>query len=179
MEQRIAVLVSAVFGLALLVLFASVARTATSTDNPDDVAASAAKWRRVTFWGLILLFLPAIGFSLTKMPYAAAADAPTAAVAINATGHQWTWAMSEDTVAAGKPVEFMVSANDVNHGFGLYDPSGRLVAQTQAMPGYTNVMRHTFATPGTYRILCLEYCGLGHHTMFAQLVVTAASAGQP
>ena len=28
--------------------------------------------------------------------------------------------------------------------------------------------------PGTYRILCLEYCGLGHHTMFSQIVVSSA-----
>ena len=180
MEQRVAVLVSAVFCLALLVLFAAVARSAGSAGNPDEVSAGAARWRRTTAWGLVVLFIPAIGFSLTKLPYSA--TAPGTAVAINATGHQWAWAMSPTTVAVGQPVEFMVSGADVNHGFGLYDPNGRLVAQTQAMPGYTNVMRHTFTTPGTYRVLCMEYCGLGHHTMFAQLVVTAASAapaGQP
>ena len=42
------------------------------------------------------------------------------------------------------------------------------------MPGFTNVIRHTFTTPGTYRIRCLEYCGLGHHAMVSQLNVTAA-----
>jgi cytochrome c oxidase subunit 2 len=42
------------------------------------------------------------------------------------------------------------------------------------MPGYTNVIRYTFTTPGTYRVRCLEYCGLGHHTMVTQFTVTAA-----
>jgi cytochrome c oxidase subunit II len=175
MEQRIAVLVSAVFCLALLVLFAGVARSASSHGNPETIAADAAKWRRTAFWALVVLFVPVIGYSLTMMPYkapTAAAAAP--AVAVNATGHQWAWAMSPTTVAVGQPIEFMVSGADVNHGFGLYDPTGRLVAQTQAMPGYTNVMRHTFTTPGTYKVLCLEYCGLGHHTMVAQLEVNAA-----
>ena len=172
MEQRIAVLVSAVFGVLLLAIFANVARSSTSGGSAEEVSLAAAKWRRNTLWGLIILFVPAIGYSLTKMPYAPAVTG-TAAVAINATGHQWSWAMSPTTVAVGQPVDFMVSGADVNHGFGLFDPTGRLVAQTQAMPGYTNVLRHTFATPGTYRILCLEYCGLGHHTMLAQLVVTA------
>jgi cytochrome c oxidase subunit 2 len=45
------------------------------------------------------------------------------------------------------------------------------VAQTQSMPGYTNVLRHTFDEPGTYKILCLEYCGLGHHEMSAEINV--------
>jgi cytochrome c oxidase subunit 2 len=77
-------------------------------------------------------------------------------------------------VPAGQPVEIRVTTADVNHGFGLYDANNRLVTQTQAMPGFTNVIRHVFTTPGTYRVLCLEYCGLGHHTMFSQIVVTAA-----
>jgi cytochrome c oxidase subunit 2 len=174
MEQRIAVLVSAVFCLALLAIFANVARLAGSTGNADEIAADAARWRKLSFWSLVVLFIPVIGFSLTKLPYGpAAGGGPT--VAINATGTQWSWNVSPATVAVGQSVEFMVTAADVNHGFGLYDPSNRLVAQTQAMPGYTNVMRYTFATPGTYRVLCLEYCGLGHHSMFAQIDVQAAT----
>jgi cytochrome c oxidase subunit II len=74
----------------------------------------------------------------------------------------------------GKAVEFHVTGSDVNHGFGIYDPQLRLVAQTQAMPGYTNVLRHTFTKPGSYKILCLEYCGLAHHTMMAEFNVRAS-----
>ena len=47
----------------------------------------------------------------------------------------------------------------------------QMVAQTQAMPGYVNRLQYTFATPGTYHILCLEYCGLVHHAMMTDLVV--------
>jgi cytochrome c oxidase subunit 2 len=61
----------------------------------------------------------------------------------------------------------------VNHGFALYDPDMRIVAQTQAMPGYTNVLRYTFREPGVYRVLCLEYCGVGHHEMTAEIKVSA------
>lgn len=172
MEQRIAVLVSIVFGLLLVGIFASVARTAGQTGSPDAVAASAARWRRNTLWGLVLLFIPAIAYSLTRMPYSSG-DA-TGATVVTATGTQWAWALSPTTVVAGRPVEIRVTSPDVNHGLGIYDLNNRLVAQTQAMPGYTNVIRHTFTTPGTYRILCLEYCGIGHHTMSTTLVVTAA-----
>ena len=42
------------------------------------------------------------------------------------------------------------------------------------MPGYTNVLRRTFAQPGKYRVLCLEYCGLVHHNMIAEIDVVEA-----
>jgi cytochrome c oxidase subunit 2 len=95
-------------------------------------------------------------------------------VIVNATGHQWAWEVKPATVPVNALVEIRVTGADVNHGFGLYDANNRLITQTQGMPGFTNVIRYTFNSPGTYRILCLEYCGLGHHTMFSQLVVTAA-----
>ena len=56
-------------------------------------------------------------------------------------------------------------------------PAGCLETQTQAMPGVTNRLVHTFTEPGKYRILCLEYCGLAHHGMMAELEVVAADNG--
>ena len=172
MEQRVAVFVSAVLGAFLLIIFAGVAGSANRTANPEDVASSAARWRKIVLWTLVLLFVPVIGYSLTKMPYATGAAA--ADVVVQATGHQWAWTVSPDTVPVGKTVEIRVTGTDVNHGFGLYDATNRLITQTQAMPGFTNVIRHTFTAPGKYRVLCLEYCGLGHHTMFSQIVAVAA-----
>jgi len=51
---------------------------------------------------------------------------------------------------------------------------GRALAQ--AMPNYVNVLRYTFTEPGTYRVYCLEYCGLAHHEMAADITVVAAEA---
>jgi cytochrome c oxidase subunit 2 len=86
-------------------------------------------------------------------------------------GYQWRWELSRTEVIAGQPVEFRITSADVNHGFGIYDTNLRLVAQTQAMPGYTNTLRHTFDAEGTYRILCMEYCGLAHHNMVTEIKV--------
>ena len=172
MEQRIAVLVSAIVGTLIIAIFASIARSARDVGTSDEIATAAARWRRTTFWGLVVLFIPAVAYSLTKTPYGRG-GAPAASI-VQATGHQWAWELSPDTVAAGQPIEIHVTGADVNHGFGVYDTHDRLVTQTQAMPGFTNVIRYTFNDPGTYRVLCLEYCGLGHHTMMAQLTVTAA-----
>jgi cytochrome c oxidase subunit 2 len=142
-------------------------------DAPDRGGdhGGAARWRRRSLWGLTILFVPTIAYSLTRMPYPVAGQ--TAAVTVLATGHNGPGRSRLTRCRRGTLVEIRVTGADVNHGFGIYDASGRLVTQAQAMPGYTNVIRYTFPSPGTYRILCLEYCGLGHHTMASQLVVTA------
>jgi cytochrome c oxidase subunit 2 len=65
----------------------------------------------------------------------------------------------------------VVTSRDVNHGLGLYGPDGVLLATVQAMPGYTNELDVTLKQTGTYRLLCFEYCGLGHHAMESRLEV--------
>ena len=100
---------------------------------------------------------------------------------MHAVGKQYAWSLTDGTgpslenwdrefsptvtVGLGAAVEFRVTTLDVNHGFSLYSPDGRLVAQTQAMPGYMNCIRITFDRPGTYTVLCLEFCGMSHHRM--------------
>ena len=180
MEQRVAVIVSAVFAIPLLLAFLAVARSASTVGNADEIASSAARWRRSALWGLIIVIVPALAFSLTRLPYPRDGVSPD--VIVEAMGNQWAWKVTPQAVNTGQLVEIRVSTSDVNHGFGLYDASDRLVAQTQAMPGYTNVLRHRFAGTGTYHIRCLEYCGLGHHSMSTQLVVNAgavAGGSQP
>ncbi len=70
------------------------------------------------------------------------------------------------------PIEFDITSNDVNHGFGLYDPQGNLVGQVQAMPGYVNHLIFTFHEPGTYTVRCLELCCMPHFAMESQITVT-------
>src|SRR5690242_11620531 len=107
MEQNIAVLVSAILGTTLLVIFAAVARSATTTASPDDIASATARWRRTVLWALVLLFVPVIGYSLTKMPYPSGGQ--PAVVTVEATGHQWAWTVTPDTVPVGQPVEIRVT----------------------------------------------------------------------
>lgn len=93
---------------------------------------------------------------------------------VEVVGSQWDWQITPSTVQSGSAVEFRVTSNDVNHGFALYAPDGRIVTQTQAMPGYTNKLLYTFDKPGMYTVQCLEYCGLGHAPMTATLKVVAS-----
>ncbi len=132
----------------------------------------AYRWRTRFFWLLVVVFFPVMIYNLFDLPYGAGtAKAGAATQTLSAVGHMWYWELDQNEVKQGEPVEIHVTSADVNHGFGIYDPSLRLVAQTQAMPGYTNTIRHTFDEPGTYRVLCLEYCGLVHHGMMAEIKV--------
>jgi cytochrome c oxidase subunit II len=173
MEQRLAVIVTAAFAIPLMLVFLGIARSASTPGDPDSIAARGANWRRMTFWGMVIIFVPAIAFSLMRLPYARGDATPDAIV--EAKGNQWAWNLAPTSVNLGELVEIRVTSADVNHGFSVYDAKNRLVVQTQAMPGYTNVIRHRFTEAGAYRIFCLEYCGLGHHTMAAQLVVNAGA----
>src|SRR5574340_442211 len=124
------------------------------------------------FFVLVLVLGPAMIYNLFGLPYGAAranAGASGAVQVVDAVGHQWRWELSRDQLAVNQPVEFRVTTSDVNHGFGIYDTNMHLVAQTQAMPGYTNRLHYTFTQPGTYRVLCMEYCGVAHHVMMTEI----------
>jgi cytochrome c oxidase subunit 2 len=126
-------------------------------------------YRSGLFWGLVVLGIVAAVATLRPWPYdvSAADDAMT----VTATGSQWSWEIVPQEVPVGRTVVFKVTSNDVNHGFGVYDPEGTMVFQTQAMPGYVNQVRYTFTKPGQYRVLCMEYCGLVHHDMIDRIDV--------
>lgn len=161
----------AVIGVIFLYVAFSTARTA----EYATVQPRAYRIRAGVFWLLIIAGIAIIAVTLRGLPYHAP-DAAAPPQVVNATGSQWYWELDPATVTAGEPVEFRVSTNDVNHGFGIYDPDLAIVAQVQAMPGYVNRLRVTFDRPGTYQILCLEYCGIAHHAMTAELEVTAPGA---
>ncbi len=161
-----------------MAVFLAVAR---STRHARDVDPAASSRLRKTFFvslsaGLaVFLFL-----SLARMPYPA--EGGTVDRVVHVAGKQYAFALTDVPVTsaeawdqgaapsaidvpAGSTVEFRVTTLDVNHGFSLYAPDGELMAQTQAMPGYVNRIRVRFDRPGPYTVLCLEYCGMGHHRM--------------
>lgn len=146
-----------------------------STRNPADdhgpIVAAAYSFRKIFFGALLAVTAIATLTTLGGLPYAIAAQDEGIQV-VNASGYQWYWELDRSEVKTGQPVQFRVDAADVTHGFGVYDADLQLVVQTQAMPGYTAIVNYTFDKPGVYRILCLEYCGVSHHIMMAELTVT-------
>ncbi len=139
----------------------------------EVVQSKASTLRRRFFWTLLVLGGVLTAISTVNLPYSEThgGGAPSP-VTVDVTGVQWTWLLSRTEVPVDTPIVFNVSSNDVNHGLGVYDESLQLLGQTQAMPGYVNKLRMSFDSPGTYKLLCLEYCGLGHHFMVSDLTVT-------
>lgn len=135
---------------------------------------AAYRVRTRFFLALVLIFGPLMIYNLFDLPYEAPIVRGSAVPGqiIEAKGYQWRWELSQDHVSVGETVEFHLNSGDVNHGFGIYDPNMHLVAQAQVMPGYTNKLRYTFAKEGTYKILCMEYCGIAHHNMIAEIKVS-------
>jgi cytochrome c oxidase subunit 2 len=108
------------------------------------------------------------------MPWPHDAQANQVTRHIDVKAIQWGWELSDQKAKVGEVIEFRVTSEDVNHGFGLYNEQMQMLAQIQAMPGFTNKVRHRFTEPGKYKILCMEYCGLAHHGMVADFDVAAA-----
>ncbi len=68
-----------------------------------------------------------------------------------------------------KDVEYTLhlSSIDVNHGFSLYP----LNVNFQVVPGYDYGLRVTPNASGDFRIICNEFCGIGHHVMVGRIIV--------
>ncbi len=130
------------------------------------------------FFVLLILFVGISYATLRQFPIPIQHSALKASQVVNVVGRQWSWTMSQTTFKAGVPIEFRVTSADVNHGFAIYAPDGRITIQTQAMPGYVNKLLYTFHTPGTYEIRCLEYCGIGHDVMTTDIEVLGADGGR-
>ncbi len=174
MEQEIAWQISIGLSVVVGLSFLVVVRLSGERRPYEQVQPRAYKIRRRLFLVSIIAGVGIAGTTLANLPYADQTAKVEKPQIIKAVGYQWYWELSANEVVANRPVEFRVTSTDVNHGFGLFDSAMRLVTQTQAMPGYTSVLRHTFTKAGTYRVLCLEYCGVSHHDMPDEIIVSAA-----
>ena len=82
--------------------------------------------------------------------------------------HVFTFAPAKITVPRGSRVTFYVTTPDVVHGFSIPETG----VNVMAVPGWVSSVAHTFDRPGTYLLICNEYCGAGHQLMEAQVEVT-------
>lgn len=78
----------------------------------------------------------------------------------------WRW---RPVLKLKKGVTYTIhmSSVDVNHGFGLYP----LNLNFQVVPGYDYALRMTPSESGDLRIICNEFCGVGHHNMVGKILV--------
>lgn len=178
LQDVVGIIALAGMGLVALGFLLVIAQAGKPADD-EATRKSARAARRLQAWlfgALLVIFVVGTWATLRRYPIPHQDRPLDAAQVVEVRGLQWAWVMTPPTVRTGSVVEFRVTSADVNHGFALYAPDGRIVSQTQAMPGYTNKLLHTFTQPGTYVVRCLEYCGLGHAPMTAELTVVPDGA---
>ena len=157
--------------LILLVFIFVYARSQPRQEDYTPLKDRAYSLRTKFFWFLVVTLIPTALYLLRDLPYPGANAETQADHVVDVTGYQWRWEISKTEFKVGETVLFRVASADVNHGFGLYDQNLRLVAQIQSMPGYVNRLQYTFDKPGTYKALCMEYCGTAHHGMTSEIRV--------
>jgi cytochrome c oxidase subunit 2 len=88
---------------------------------------------------------------------------------LTALAFQWTPILR---LRRGAEYTLHISSLDVNHGFSLFP----LNVNFQVVPGYDYGLRVTPTQSGDFRILCNEFCGIGHHLMIGRVIVDEPGA---
>lgn len=163
----IAYLVVVVISIAIAVYVVRTTRTRAKSADTEKLARAEKGWL-----GIVIVLLVALLFgTIFFIPYF---NDPADRQVVEVEAVQFGWKVPPTTIVAGTPVEFALTSPDVNHGFGIYDENHVLLFQVQVIPGHEQRGVYTFEKPGTYSILCLEFCGVGHHLMKGQLTVEPA-----
>lgn len=140
-----------------------------------DYEPIVKKWYKVrSIYGVLLIvfMLVVTIYTLRELPFNKPSHVEGAdVVEVDVKALQFGYEMEQKEFQVGETVKFNVTTADVTHGFGIYNPEMELIAQTQAMPEYENTIYVTFDEPGTYKVLCLEYCGLAHHLMADEIKI--------
>ena len=92
--------------------------------------------------------------------------APPPGAEVYLRAKQWEW-QPVLKLKKGATYTIHLSSLDVNHGFSLYPVN----LNFQVVPGYDYALHMTPSKSGDFRIVCNEFCGIGHHTMVGKIIV--------
>lgn len=95
------------------------------------------------------------------------ATEPDGSVTVRLIATQYDFVPHCVEVPVGTAVKFRLTSADVVHGFLLPDTN----VNTLVVPGFVAEVRTRFATQAEYAMPCNEFCGLGHHGMWARVRV--------
>jgi cytochrome c oxidase subunit II len=98
-----------------------------------------------------------------------AAVEPDGSVTVRLIATQYDFVPHCVDVPVGAAVKFRLTSADVVHGFLLPDTN----VNTLVVPGFVAEVRTRFAKLGEYAMPCNEFCGLGHHAMWARVRVVS------
>lgn len=159
-----------ILGGAAVVVLGLIVAGSTRARRPA-LDANAVGERERTWFAIVVVLLVALLFAtIFFTPYGQSSQSAPQRVGVRA--QQFAFVLDKSTVHVGEPVKFHLTSADVNHGFAVFNAHNEFLFQTQVMPGKTTDYVYTFRKPGTYRIVCFEYCGAGHDEMTGTLRAT-------
>jgi len=88
-------------------------------------------------------------------------------VTVRIVAQQYSFTPQCILVPAGVPITFRATSSDVVHGFLITKTN----INSMLEPGYVSTFKTTFNEPGDHLMPCHEFCGVGHHGMWAHVKV--------
>ncbi len=82
-------------------------------------------------------------------------------------GQIWAFVPQEIRVPKDAEITFTATSADVIHGLNVE----RTRINMMLIPGQISQNTYRFKEAGEYLIICHEYCGVGHHTMYGKVIV--------
>lgn len=86
---------------------------------------------------------------------------------VHLVSQMWSFSPGEIRLPRGAEVTFIMTSRDVTHGLIIEQHDVNLML----LPGQIARTTTTFNRPGTYHMICHEYCGPGHQNMIGTIVV--------
>jgi cytochrome c oxidase subunit 2 len=160
------------FAIVFLMLYFAVRYRKARSPQPAEIPGHSGLevlWIALaTLLVLTMFFYGVAGFNVLR-------GAPKDSMTVKVDSRQWAWSFeypnglkSSDLIApVGRNLHLVMSSRDVIHSF--YVPALRIKQDT--VPGMTTYAWFKAPQPGSYDILCAEYCGERHSAMMAKLIV--------
>ncbi len=158
---------------------------ARKSDPPDAIGVQIHDSNTLEMWWTIVptVFVVIMAIFSVKIWYGIEVARPaSAAMTVESIGHQWYYTFRYPGINGeitdsmhlpiGVPVTMEVTSTDVIHSFWV--PAMRL--KEDMIPGMINTFEFTPEYPGTYKIICTEFCGVQHAVMEKQTVVIESKA---
>jgi len=146
--------------------------------HPKDIRGNT---KLEVAWMVIPSLIVLSMFYLGWESYIGLRNVPSNAIAIDVRARMFAWDFiypdgktSEDllVVPEGKPVKLNITSTDVIHSLSI--PAFRV--KVDAVKGLQTYVWFQADKSGTYKILCTEFCGVGHSEMLADLRIVSPQA---
>ncbi|MBM4278604.1 MAG: cytochrome c oxidase subunit II [Deltaproteobacteria bacterium] len=167
-----AISVSILVLITFLMIYFTIRYRRNRNPEPQDIRGNL--WLEI-LWTVIPTLLVLSMFYYGWTGFRTLKKIPEGAFKVKVTARSWSWLFEyengvkaeELVIPVGKPIHLLLSSQDVIHSF--YIPAFRV--KQDAVPGMVTPLWFKAKEPGTYDVLCAEYCGQQHAYMLTRVRV--------